>query len=125
MGQGRMPLRVTGRSPTHSKYATNNWTHEYKALILKTYSSFFDIQNSLRMELELDIMSTKKSNITVLVNENVERALRQLKKKIEREGVVRDMKRIVYYESPTQTRRKRLMRAVKQNWMRMAAHKLI
>lgn len=77
------------------------------------------------MELELDIMSTKKSNITVLVNENVERALRQLKKKIEREGVVRDMKRIVYYESPTQKRRKRLMRAVKQNWMRMAAHKLI
>ena len=70
-------------------------------------------------------MSTKKANITVSVNENVERALRQLKKKIEREGVVRDMKRIVYYESPTQKRRKRMMRAVKQNWMRMAAHKLI
>ena len=68
---------------------------------------------------------SKKSNIIIPVNDNVERALRQLKKKIEREGIVRDMKRIVYYESPTQKRRKRLMRAIKQNWIRMAAHKLI
>ncbi len=70
-------------------------------------------------------MNRKKSNITINVNENVERALRQLKKKIEREGVVRDMKRLVYHEPPTQKRRKRLMRAIKQNWIRMAAHKLI
>lgn len=68
---------------------------------------------------------SKRVNISINVNENVERALRQLKKKIEREGVVRDMKRIVYYESPTQKRRKRMMRAIKQNWIRMAAHKLI
>ncbi|HVX00866.1 MAG TPA: 30S ribosomal protein S21 [Candidatus Babeliaceae bacterium] len=68
---------------------------------------------------------SKKANIVISVNENVERALRQLKKKIEREGIVRDMKRIVYYEPPTQKRRKRLMRAIKQNWIRMAAHKLI
>jgi small subunit ribosomal protein S21 len=67
----------------------------------------------------------KNANITVAVGENVERALRQLKKKIEREGVVRDMKRIVYHEPPTQKRRKRLMRAIKQNWIRMAAHKQI
>ena len=64
-------------------------------------------------------MSKKKANIAISVNDNVERALRQLKKKIEREGVVRDMKRIVYYESPTQKRRKRLVRAIKQNLMRM------
>lgn len=68
---------------------------------------------------------SKRANIAISVNDNVERALRQLKKKIEREGVVRDMKRIVYYESPTQKRRKRRMRAIKQNWIRMAAHKLI
>jgi len=68
---------------------------------------------------------SKRSNIAISVNENIERALRQLKKKIEREGVVRDMKRIVYYESPTQKRRKRMMRAIKQNWIRMAAHKQI
>lgn len=67
----------------------------------------------------------KKGNVTISVSDNIDRALRQLKKKIEREGVVRDMKRIVYFESPTQKRRKRLMRAIKQNYLRMAAHKLI
>lgn len=67
----------------------------------------------------------RKANITVSVNNNIERALRQLKKKMEREGVGRDMKRVVYYESPTQKRRKRYMRAVKQNWIRMASSKLI
>lgn len=61
----------------------------------------------------------RKANIEVHVNSNVEKALRQLKKKIEREGVVRDMKRTVYFESPTQKRRKRLMRAIKQNFVRM------
>jgi small subunit ribosomal protein S21 len=65
---------------------------------------------------------SRKSNITIQVHDNVEKALRQLKKKIEREGIVRDMKRIVYHEPPTQKRRKRLMRAIKQNWIRMAAH---
>lgn len=62
---------------------------------------------------------SKKANIEVTVSSNVEKALRQLKKKIEREGVVRDMKRTVYFESPTQKRRKRLMRAIKQNFVRM------
>lgn len=68
---------------------------------------------------------SKKANISIHVGENVERALRQLKKKIEREGVVRDMKRLVYHEPPTQKRRKKMMRAIKQNWIRMAASKLI
>jgi len=69
-------------------------------------------------------MATKrasKANISISVNDNVERALRQLKKKIEREGVVRDMKRVVYYEPPTQKRRKKLIRAVKQNMLRIAS----
>lgn len=70
-------------------------------------------------------MSKKKSNIEVSVNTNVEKALRQLKKKIEREGIVRDMKRTVYFESPTQKRRKRLVRAIKQNLIRLASQKLI
>ena len=70
-------------------------------------------------------MSKKKANITINVTSNVEKALRQLKKKIEREGVVRDMKRLVYFESPTQKKRKRLMRAIKQNYIRMASQKLI
>lgn len=62
---------------------------------------------------------SKKSNIEVTVTSHVDRALRQLKKKIEREGVVRDMKRTVYFEPTTQKRRKRLVRAIKQNMMRM------
>ena len=66
-------------------------------------------------------MSKKRTNIQVPVYGSVDRALRQLKKKIEREGVVRDMKRCVYYEPPTQKRRKRLMRAIKQNLIRMAS----
>ena len=64
-------------------------------------------------------MSQRKPNIQLSVTGNVERALRQLKKKIEREGVVRDMKRTVYFEPKTQKRRKRLVRAIKQNLMRM------
>ena len=64
---------------------------------------------------------SKKTNIEVSVNGNIDRALRQLKKKIEREGIVRDMKRGVYFEPPTQKKRKRLMRAIKQNLIRMAS----
>ncbi len=62
---------------------------------------------------------SKKPNIEVNVTGHIDKALRQLKKKIEREGVVRDMKRTVYFESATQKRRKRLVRAIKQNFMRM------
>ncbi|MCL5875813.1 MAG: 30S ribosomal protein S21 [Candidatus Dependentiae bacterium] len=66
---------------------------------------------------------SRKANIAVHVSGNIERSLRQLKKKIEREGVVRDMKRVVYFESPTQKRRKRLVRAIKQNLVRLIAQK--
>lgn len=69
-------------------------------------------------------MSKNKTNLELQVNNNVERSLRQLKKKIEREGIVRDMKRGVYFEPPTQKRRKRLMRAIKQNYMRMVAQNI-
>lgn len=60
----------------------------------------------------------KVYNIEVHAGENIERSLRQLKKKIEREGVVRDMKRLVYHEPKTQKRRKQLMRAIKNNFMK-------
>ncbi len=67
----------------------------------------------------------KKANITVSVNSNLDKALKQLKKKIEREGIVRDMKRGVYFEPPTQKRRKRLIRAIKQNLISMASRGLL
>lgn len=61
-----------------------------------------------------------------MVNDhNIERSLRQLKKRSEREGIVRDMKRLIYHEPESQKRRKRHLRAVKQNWLRLAAQKLI
>lgn len=63
----------------------------------------------------------RKANILIAVNDgNIERALRQLKKKTEREGVIRDTKRLVYFEKASQKRRKRKMRAVKQNMIRLA-----
>ena len=61
---------------------------------------------------------SKTYNVEVRVDDNIERSLRQLKKRIEREGVVRDMKRQVYFEPPTQKRRKKLMRAIKTNVIR-------
>ncbi len=71
-------------------------------------------------------MSRRKSaNIKVTVGDNIDRAIRQLKKKMEREGIVRDIKRSVYFEKPTQKRRKRLMRAIKANLMRMANQGLL
>ncbi len=67
---------------------------------------------------------SRRANIAIHVTGNVERSLRQFKKKIEREGIVRDMKRTVYFESPTQKRRKRLVRAIKQNMVRILSQKL-
>jgi ribosomal protein S21 len=64
----------------------------------------------------------KVFNVEVYVGDNLERSLKQLKKKIEREGVVRDMKRTVYHEPNTQKRRKRLMRAIKNNFLKNAEH---
>ncbi|MBN1549757.1 30S ribosomal protein S21 [Candidatus Babeliales bacterium] len=68
---------------------------------------------------------SQKANISITVNDNLDKALRQLKKKIEREGISRDMKRLVYFESPTQKRRKRMIRAIKQNLLRMASQGLL
>ncbi len=61
-------------------------------------------------------------NVEVSVSGNIDRSLRQLKKKIEREGVIRDIKRSAYFEPPTQKRRKRLVRAIKNNIMRNAEY---
>ena len=66
----------------------------------------------------------RNHNIEIQVSGNLEKSLKQLKKKIEREGVIRDMKRQVYYEPPTQKRRKRLMRAIKNNFIKNAESQL-
>jgi small subunit ribosomal protein S21 len=43
--------------------------------------------------------------------DNVDQALKFLKKKIEREGLIREIKKHAYYEKPTESRRKRLLKA--------------
>lgn len=70
-------------------------------------------------------MSKRKANLEAPVNSDPIRTLRQLKKRLEREGVVRDMKRTVYFEPKTQKRRKRLARAIKLNLMRMISQGLL
>jgi small subunit ribosomal protein S21 len=43
--------------------------------------------------------------------DNVDYALRLLKKKIEREGLIREIKKYTYFEKPTEVRRKKLLKA--------------
>jgi small subunit ribosomal protein S21 len=70
------------------------------------------------------VSSRKTFNIEVTVTGNVEKSLRQLKKKIEREGVIRDLKKNAHFESPSQKKRKRLVRAIKNNILRNAEYLL-
>ncbi len=44
-------------------------------------------------------------------DDNVDQALKLLKKKIEREGLIREIKKHAYYEKPTEVRRKKLLKA--------------
>ena len=68
---------------------------------------------------------SKSFNIEIMVTGNLEKSLKQFKKKLEREGVSRDIKRQVYFEPPTQKKRKRLMRAMKNNMIKMYESMLI
>jgi small subunit ribosomal protein S21 len=63
-------------------------------------------------------MSKKKFNVEVRVSGNTEKCLKQIKKKMEREGIIRDIKRLAYFEPPTYQKRKKLMRAIKNNVMK-------
>lgn len=57
-------------------------------------------------------MDTLAVNTIVRVDgDNVDQALKLLKKKIEREGLIREIKKHAYYEKPTEVRRKKLLKA--------------
>ncbi len=61
-------------------------------------------------------------SITVVVkNNNVEKAIRQLKKKLMREGVVRELKTRQYYEKPSEKK----LRLKKENIKRVLKNKKI
>ncbi|HMD54072.1 MAG TPA: 30S ribosomal protein S21 [Phycisphaerae bacterium] len=47
-------------------------------------------------------------------NETVDQMLRRFKKLCEKEGLIKDMKRISYYEKPSEKRRRRLRKAQKR-----------
>ena len=56
-------------------------------------------------------MDTLAVNAIVRVDgDNVDQALKLLKKKIEREGLIREIKKHAYYEKPTEVRRKKLLK---------------
>ena len=60
--------------------------------------------------------------ITVVVkNNNVEKAIRQLKKKLMREGVVKELKTRQYYEKPSEKK----LRLKKENIKRVLKNKKI
>ena len=57
-------------------------------------------------------MYTLAVNAIVRVDgDNVDQALKLLKKKIEREGLIREIKKHAYYEKPTEVKRKKLLKA--------------
>ncbi len=45
--------------------------------------------------------------VTIRKGEPIERALRRLKKKLDREGVIRDVRAKRYYEKPSETKRRK------------------
>lgn len=44
--------------------------------------------------------------ITRRDNENIDKMIRRFKKRCEKEGLIKDMKRVEYYESPSEKRRR-------------------
>ena len=58
-------------------------------------------------------MTHKKVRISVEVQRgNVEKALRILKKKVNAEGIIRDLKRKQYYEKPSDKRRRQRAQSI-------------
>jgi small subunit ribosomal protein S21 len=47
-------------------------------------------------------------------NETVDQMLRRFKKLCEKEGLIKDMKRVSYFEKPSEKRRRRLRKAQKK-----------
>lgn len=54
-------------------------------------------------------------SIVVVVNDNVEKALRKLKKKVQENGVLQELREREHYEKPT-TARKRAKNAARRRW---------
>lgn len=56
--------------------------------------------------------------------DNIDGALRLLKKKIEREGLIKEIKKHAYYEKPTEVKRKKILKAKRKHQKLMRKVKL-
>ena len=56
-------------------------------------------------------MATATCEVKLRKGENVERALRRLKKKLDREGVLKEIRNHRYFEKPSDKKRKKAARA--------------
>lgn len=52
--------------------------------------------------------------VKVRQDESLDRALRRLKKKLDKEGILKQMKRHEHYEKPSQRKRRKLLKAKKR-----------
>jgi small subunit ribosomal protein S21 len=57
--------------------------------------------------------------VKVKKGEPVERALRRLKKRLDREGIIRDVRAKRYFEKPSVTKRRKVKMAVFNNFVRL------
>ncbi len=53
-------------------------------------------------------------NAFVKVDSDLDSALKRLRKKIEKEGLIKEIKKNMYYEKPTQRRRRKMLKARKK-----------
>lgn len=56
-------------------------------------------------------------SIVIVVNDNVEKALRKLKKKVQESGILQELREREQYEKPT-TARKRAKNAARRRWLK-------
>jgi len=61
------------------------------------------------------VTSLSVNAIVKVTGDNIDNALRLLKRKVEREGVIRDIKKHAYYEKPTEVRRKKILKAERKH----------
>ena len=63
-------------------------------------------------------------DVTVRKGEPVERALRRLKKRLDREGVIRDVRAKRYFEKPSQSKRRKKKELDFNNMLRVRYSKM-
>ncbi|MCD6219474.1 30S ribosomal protein S21 [Candidatus Calescamantes bacterium] len=63
--------------------------------------------------------------VRVEKGESLDKALRKFKKKMEREGLMRDIKKAEFYEKPSVKRRKKMQKARKKIYQMARMQKLI